>query len=179
VGAKPTPTNTQPATSSGLDWPFSQPTKLCEKKLAASAVREVTYNLMTREIEMEVLPAARHLGIGVIPWSPLHGGLLGGVLAAEGRRRRTGRAAEALEANRDRIAAYETLCAALGEEPANVALAWLLHQEGVSAPIVGPRTVEQLDAAVRAVEVHLAEETLAALDRLFPGYRPSPEHYAW
>ena len=137
------------------------------------------YNLMTREIEMEVLPAARHLGIGVIPWSPLHGGLLGGVLATEGHRRRSGRAAEALEANRDRIAAYETLCAELGEEPANVALAWLLHQEGVTAPIVGPRTVEQLDASVRAVEVRLAPETLSALDRLFPGYRPSPEHYAW
>src|SRR5215467_4111569 len=107
------------------------------------------YNLMTRHIELEVLPAAIGYGVGVIPWSPLQGGLLGGVLRKErdGRRRLAGRALEALEASRDRIAAYEDLCDELGEEPANVALAWLLSRDGVTAPIVGPRTHDQLDEA--------------------------------
>src|SRR6516225_669194 len=85
------------------------------------------YNLLTREIELEVLPAAIEYGVGVIPWSPLQGGLLGGVLSKEreGRRRLAGRAQETLEQHREQIAAYEDLCDELGEEPANVALAWL------------------------------------------------------
>src|SRR5580700_7814318 len=109
------------------------------------------YNLLTREIELEVLPAAIEFGVGVIPWSPLYGGLLGGVLRKErdGRRRLAGRAQAEVEANRDRIGAYEDLCEELGEEPANVALAWLLHQEAVTAPIIGPRTIGQLDDAQR------------------------------
>lgn len=101
------------------------------------------------------------------------------MLADEGRRRRSGRSAQSLEANRERIGAYERLCAVIGEEPANVALAWLLHQEGVTAPIIGPRTIDQLDRALGALEVRLSAETLAELDRLFPGYRTAPEHYAW
>src|SRR5581483_10561130 len=100
------------------------------------------YNLLVRDIELEVLPAAIDYGVGVIPWSPLEGGLLGGVLRKErdSARRATGRAAQALAANRDKIAAYEDLCDELGAEPANVALAWLLSQDGVTAPIIGPRT---------------------------------------
>ncbi len=137
------------------------------------------YNLMTREVELEVLPAAREHGVGIIPWSPLQGGLLGGVLAKQGIRRQVGRSLAALEANRDRIEAYEKLCGALGENPANVGLAWLLHQEGVTAPIIGPRTLQQLDESLRAVELELVDDTLAELDRLFPGYKPAPEHYAW
>jgi aryl-alcohol dehydrogenase-like predicted oxidoreductase len=139
------------------------------------------YNLLTREIELEVLPAAIDYGVGVIPWSPLHGGLLGGVLQQEreGRRRLAGRARETLDRNREQIAAYEDLCGELGEEPANVALAWLLHQEGVTGPIIGPRTVGQLDDARRAVTLRLDEDVLKRLDDLFPGYRPAPEQYAW
>jgi aryl-alcohol dehydrogenase-like predicted oxidoreductase len=137
------------------------------------------YNLMTREIELEVLPAARAYGVGVIPWSPLHGGLLGGVLGHEGRRRQAGRSLAALESNRDRIGAYEKLAASVGESPANLGLAWLLHQDGVTAPIIGPRTTAQLDETRRAVEVKLEADTLDELDRLFPGYRPAPEQYAW
>src|SRR5690606_34235283 len=94
------------------------------------------YNLAERTIELEVLPAARAYGIGVIPWSPLHGGLLGGVLnRPDQTRAKEGRSAEYLEKHRDRIAAYEELAADLGEQPANLALAWLLHQSGVTAPI--------------------------------------------
>jgi aryl-alcohol dehydrogenase-like predicted oxidoreductase len=139
------------------------------------------YNLVTRAIELEVLPAARAYGVGVIPWSPLSGGLLGGVLKKEreGRRRLAGIAKAAVEARQDSIAAYEDLCDKLGEEPADVALAWLLHQDGVTAPIIGPRTMEQLDGAQRALALTLDDATLAQLDEIFPGYKPAPEHYAW
>lgn len=137
------------------------------------------YNLMTRQIELEVLPAARHYGVGIIPWSPLNGGVLGGILEKDGRRRQSGRAASTLERHRERIESYETLCREMGEEPANVALAWLLHQPGVTGPIIGPRTENQLQQSVRAVQLSLDDEVLERLDAIFPGYRPAPEHYAW
>ncbi|HEX4830150.1 MAG TPA: aldo/keto reductase [Trebonia sp.] len=139
------------------------------------------YNLMTRAIELEVLPAALDYGVGVIPWSPLNGGLLGGVLKKErdGARRSTGRALEALNANRDAITAYEDLCDELGAEPGDVALAWLLYQDGVTGPIVGPRTLAQLDDAHRALDLDLGDDVLKRLDDIFPGYKTAPEHYAW
>ncbi len=139
------------------------------------------YNLMTREIELEVLPAAIDYGVGVIPWSPLEGGLLGGVLRKErqGQRRLAGRAKEAVENNREQIEAYEIFCEELGEEPGAVALAWLLHQAGVTAPIVGPRTLEQVDSALPALELTLDSDALKRLDAIFPGYQTAPEHYAW
>ena len=139
------------------------------------------YNLMTRAIELEVLPAARAYGVGVIPWSPLEGGLLGGVLRSEreGRRRLAGRAKNVVDRHRERIEAWEDLCDKLGEEPASVALGWLLHQDGVTAPIIGPRTLGQLDSAQRALPVTLDEDVLARLDEIFPGHKPAPEDYAW
>jgi len=139
------------------------------------------YNLMTREIELEVLPAAIDGGVGIIPWSPLQGGLLGGVLKQqrEGRRRLAGRARDLVERKRDQIEAYENLCDEIGEEPGSVALAWLLHQEGVTGPIIGPRTAGQLEDAQRAVALRLDDKVLDRLDAIFPGYRPAPEHYAW
>jgi aryl-alcohol dehydrogenase-like predicted oxidoreductase len=139
------------------------------------------YNLLVRDIELEVLPAALEYGVGVIPWSPLDGGLLGGVLRKErsGRRRLVGRAAEELAKHRDKIEAYEDLCEKLGEEPANVGLAWLLHQDGVTGPIIGPRTIEQLNDSLRAVELTLDDDVLTRLDELFPGFKTAPEHYAW
>jgi aryl-alcohol dehydrogenase-like predicted oxidoreductase len=139
------------------------------------------YNLTERAIELEVLPAARHYGLGVIPWSPLHGGLLGGVLRkeAEGRRRTQGRAKEMLESKREQIQAYEDLCDELGHDPAHVALAWLLAQDGVTGPIIGPRTMEQLDSALGALEVTLDDKTLARLDEIWPGHKTAPEDYAW
>jgi len=139
------------------------------------------YNLLIRDIELEVIPAAEHYGLGILPWSPLHGGLLGGVLKKDrdGKRRLQGRAAEAVEKDRDRIQAWEDFADELGHEPGDVALAWLLHQPAVTAPIIGPRTHEQLDAAVRALDVRLDDDALARLDELFPGYQTAPEHYAW
>jgi aryl-alcohol dehydrogenase-like predicted oxidoreductase len=139
------------------------------------------YNLVVRDIEREVIPAAEHYGIGILPWSPLHGGLLGGVLRKErdSKRRLQDRSKEALEVNRDSVEAYEIYCEELGLEPGEVALAWLMHQPAVTAPIVGPRTQEQLDASLRAVDVVLTGEQLARLDEIFPGYKTSPEGYAW
>jgi aryl-alcohol dehydrogenase-like predicted oxidoreductase len=139
------------------------------------------YNLMTRAIELEVLPAAIDYGVGIIPWSPLEGGLLAGVLRREreGRRRLGGRAAVAVERNRQQIEEYEIFCEELGAEPATVALAWLLHQRGLTAPIIGPRTAGQLDDALHALDLSLDEDSLKRLDAIFPGYKTAPEHYAW
>ncbi|MFI7010315.1 aldo/keto reductase [Streptomyces sp. NPDC050145] len=141
------------------------------------------YNLAERRAEMEVIPAAREYGLGVIPWSPLHGGLLGGVLKkeAEGSRRRDGRSASALESTsmREKVQAYEDLLDKHGLEPGETALAWLLTRPGVTGPIVGPRTTEQLESALRAVELELGEELLTSLDEIFPGPGPSPEAFAW
>jgi aryl-alcohol dehydrogenase-like predicted oxidoreductase len=141
------------------------------------------YNLAERRAEMEVIPAAREYGLGVIPWSPLHGGLLGGVIRKEtaGGRRAGGRSADALAntAVRAQIQSYEDLLDKHGLEPGETALAWLLSRPGVTGPIVGPRTAEQLDSALRAVELELSEEVLASLDEIFPGPGPSPEAFAW
>ncbi|MEV5346418.1 aldo/keto reductase [Streptomyces achromogenes] len=141
------------------------------------------YNLAERRAEMEVIPAARDYGLGVIPWSPLHGGLLGGIIKKEvqGGRRASGRAADTLKdpAARARIQAYEDLLDKHGLEPGEVALAWLLTRPGVTGPIVGPRTAGQLESALRAVELELSEDLLTGLDEIFPGPGPSPEAFAW
>jgi hypothetical protein len=139
------------------------------------------YNLLTRDIEREVIPAALNYGIGIIPWSPLHGGILGGVLKKErdSSRRLVARSKEALDAQRPQIEAYETFCESLGHEPADVALAWLLAQPAVTAPIIGPRTMEQLSESLKALEVVLTPENLEKLNEIFPGYKTSPEDYAW
>ncbi len=139
------------------------------------------YNLDARMVELEVLPAAADYGLGVIPWSPLAGGLLGGVLKkiTEGRRA-SERMQEQVEKKRPQLEAYEGLCAELGEEPADVALAWLLKNPVVTAPIIGPRTMEQLDGSLRSLEIVLSDEVLARLDTIFPGPGgPAPEAYAW
>lgn len=152
-----------------------------ERHFAGLSSEQSLYNLLKRDIELEVIPAAQHYGLGIIPWSPLHGGALGGLLRKEreGQRRLEGRAAEALQNQRSQIEAYEQFAGELGEEPGDVALAWLLHQPAVTAPIVGPRTQAQLDAAVRAVGLRLDDTSLAQLDDIFPGYQTAPEHYAW
>jgi aryl-alcohol dehydrogenase-like predicted oxidoreductase len=164
-------------------WHLAQAQEAAARRGSFGLVSEQSiYNLLTRDVELEVLPAARAYGIGVIPWSPLHGGLLGGVLRKErdGVRRSQGRAQQALEDNRDAIAAYEELCEQLDEEPADVALAWLLRQPGVTGPIIGPRSLQQLDGALRALQLELSEDTLARLDEIFPGPGgPAPEAYAW
>ncbi|MFE9610302.1 aldo/keto reductase [Streptomyces sp. NPDC006012] len=141
------------------------------------------YNLAERRAEMEVIPAAQEYGLGVIPWSPLQGGLLGGVIKkeTEGGRRATGRTADVLAntAQRAQIQAYEDLLDKHGVEPGEAALAWLLTRPGVTGPIVGPRTMEQLESALRALELELSRELLDGLEEIFPGPGPSPEAFAW
>jgi aryl-alcohol dehydrogenase-like predicted oxidoreductase len=138
------------------------------------------YNLNARTVEMEVIPACEDYGLGLIPWSPLGGGLLGGVLKGElTGRRASDHIKAAIEKNRTKLEQWEGLCAEMGERPADVALAWLVHQKVVTAPIVGPRTNEQLDESLRALEIKLDAEVLGKLDEIFPGFKTSPEHYAW
>jgi len=162
-------------------WHIAQANEAARARHFLGLVSEQSlYNLCERSVELEVLPACRAYGVGVVPWSPLHGGVLGGILAKTDRNRSAGgRAQDYLEGHRDQVQAYEDLCRELGEEPANVALAWLLHQDGVTAPITGPRTTEHLETAVRAFELQLDEATLRRLDELFPGPGPAPEAYAW
>ena len=139
------------------------------------------YNLRARMVEMEVLPACRSYGLGIIPWSPLGGGLLGGALkkAKTGRRSEPGRQKQIKE-NLPAIRAYEALCRKLGEQPADVALAWLLNNPVVTAPIIGPRTRDQLDGCLRAMELKFEPETLAKLDEIWPGPGgEAPEAFAW
>ncbi|MEX2607063.1 MAG: aldo/keto reductase [Kiritimatiellia bacterium] len=139
------------------------------------------YNLTNRQIELEVVPACRGYGMGLLPWSPLGGGLLGGALAGQTSGRRNGKSFEnRVEKHRGQLERYEALCKELGESPGVVALAWLLHHPVVTAPIIGPRTVEQLESAVRATEITLDEDTLNALDGIWPGPGgEAPEAYAW
>jgi aryl-alcohol dehydrogenase-like predicted oxidoreductase len=139
------------------------------------------YHLDNRVVELEVVPACRHYGLGLIPWSPLGGGLLGGAMAkaAKGRRANPGFEKRVAE-KRPKLEAYEKLCAELGEEPANVALAWLLNNPVVTAPIIGPRTLEQLTDVIRSTELKLSVETLKKLDEIFPGPGgEAPNAYAW
>jgi aryl-alcohol dehydrogenase-like predicted oxidoreductase len=136
------------------------------------------YSLIERAVELEVVPACLDYGLGMIPWSPLGGGVLGGPPEAEGRRTE-GWAKEAYEKLGDKLNRWYALCKEIGEEPADAALAWLLHQPVVDAPIIGPRTIQQLDGSLRAVEIKLEAETLKQIDEIFPGYKTAPEHYAW
>lgn len=139
------------------------------------------YHLNNRHIELEVIPACRHYGLGLIPWSPLGGGLLGGALEKmESGRRGSDDFVKEVEDNRDKLQAYEDLCREIGHPPAEVALAWLLHNPVVTAPIIGPRTMEQLESAVRATEIVLEDDVLAKLDEIFPGPGgEAPKAYAW
>ncbi|MNJ47741.1 General stress protein 69 [compost metagenome] len=136
------------------------------------------YNLLQRTPELEVLPSAEHYGLGVIPWSPLASGLLGrNALSGTGKRSKN---AEAVEKHRTQLEQFATLCKELGEEQDVVALAWLLTNKAVTAPIIGPRTLGQLEDSLRVVDVVLNEEVLTKLDEIFPGPgKPAPEAYSW
>lgn len=138
------------------------------------------YNLTNRHVELEVIPACRHLGIGILPWSPLAGGLLGGILTKEVQSERTAFAKMLAEGVRSRLEAYEQLCRELGREPAQVALAWLLRNPDVTAPVIGPRTTEQLKCNLGAVDFKLPDEAVTRLDQICPGPGgEAPEAYAW
>lgn len=163
-------------------WHIAQAQEAAARRHFTGLVSEQSiYNLLTRQVELEVLPAAQHYGLGVIPWSPLHGGLLGGVIKKDqqGVRRLEGRAKATVEKRRAEIEAYENFADELGHEPGELALSWLLHQPAVTAPIIGPRTQDQLDTAIKSLSIKLDTEALARLDEIFPGHKPAPEDYAW
>ena len=163
-------------------WHIAQAQATASRRNFLGLVSEQSlYNLRDRMIELEVIPACREYGLGLIPWSPLAGGMLGGVLQKiEEGRRASERVQENIEKNREQIEAYEAFCAESGEEPAAVALAWLLHQPGITAPIIGPRTLAQLEGSMRALELELSEGQLARLDEIWPGPGgKAPEAYAW
>jgi aryl-alcohol dehydrogenase-like predicted oxidoreductase len=139
------------------------------------------YSLACRLPELEVLPACRAYGLGVIPWSPLDGGLLGGVLKkTDGGRRASEGMQMRIQTIRPQLEKWEGLCDELGEKPADVALAWTLNHPAVTAPIIGPRTMDQLTGSLRALDLKLDEATLKRLDEIWPGPgKEAPEAYAW
>ena len=163
-------------------WHLAQANEAARARHFLGLVSEQSlYNLIDRTIELEVIPACQAYGLGLIPWSPLKGGILGGVLEKAKEGRRASDNAKAAEAKyRPQLEQYEALCKQLGQHPADVGLAWLLARPAVTAPIVGPRTVAQLDQSVKALSIRLGDETLKQLEAIFPGPGgPAPEAYAW
>jgi len=163
-------------------WHIAQAQSAVEARHFMGLVSEQSlYNLSARTIELEVIPACRAYGLGLIPWSPLAEGMLAGALqkAAEGRRAAEDVQKE-IDKHRSQLEAYEALCRELGEQPAHVALAWLLRNPVVTAPIIGPRTLEQLEGSLRALEIKLSDDVMKKLDEIWPGPGgEAPEAYAW
>ncbi len=163
-------------------WNIAQASETAKARNFMGLVCEQSlYNLNARMVELEVIPACKNYGLGLIPWSPLGGGLLGGALKkAEVGRRSGDRMQKNVEENQVKLEKYENLCSSMGEEPANVALAWLLNNPVVTAPIIGPRTLDQLQGSLRSLEIKLSEDQLKQLDEIFPGPGgQAPEAYAW
>jgi aryl-alcohol dehydrogenase-like predicted oxidoreductase len=151
--------------SNHAGWHIARANEVARSRNFLGLVSEQSlYNLNARTVELEVLPACEAYGLGVIPWSPLAGGILGG----------------ALKKARGKLEAWEKFCDELGEKPADLALAWLLSNPVVTAPIIGPRTGEQLKGSLRALEIEVTPEVRGRLDEIFPGPGgPAPEAYAW
>jgi aryl-alcohol dehydrogenase-like predicted oxidoreductase len=139
------------------------------------------YNLMSRTVELEVIPACEAYGLGLIPWSPLNRGVLGGALKKGNEGRRANEEAQRIiDKNREALEQWEAFCDEIGEQPADVALAWMLKNPVITSPIIGPRTMEQLDGSLHALEIDLSDEQLQRLDEIFPGPGgAAPEAYAW
>jgi aryl-alcohol dehydrogenase-like predicted oxidoreductase len=163
-------------------WHIVQANEAARRRNFLGLVSEQSkYSLLYRHVELEVLPACEAYGIGVIPWSPLAGGLLAGILHGPTSGRRAGDwVRKDLEKHRPKIEAYERLCSQHELRPADVAIAWMLRNPAVTAPIIGPRTMEQLEGALGALEISLPEVLLKQIDEIFPGPGgPAPEAYAW
>jgi NDP-hexose 2,3-enoyl reductase len=172
-------------TSNFAAWQLVQGQCAAEARhLLGIVVEQSLYNLMERRIELEVLPACRHYGIGVMPYSPLNSGLLAGILAKQqagetAARSASSRAVDNLAAQRPALERYEQLCRDIGQPPAVVGQAWLCHQPGVTAPVIGARTLAHLEAGIAAARLGLDAEVLKRLDDIFPGPGTAPEAYAW
>lgn len=163
-------------------WHITRAQETAQKRNFMGLVSEQSlYNLNARMVELEVVPACENYGLGIIPWSPLAGGLLGGVLEkTDGGRRASENMQKNIEKNLEKISRYEDQCREWNEKPADVALAWLLKNPVVTAPIIGPRTLDQLNGSLRALEIDLNTEMMKRLDEIFPGPGgAAPEAYAW
>ncbi|MCP9438907.1 MAG: aldo/keto reductase [Nitrospira sp.] len=163
-------------------WHLAQAQETAKSRHFLGLVSEQSlYNLLERTVELEVIPACQAYGIGLIPWSPLARGALAGAFApVTGGRRAGAEVKQEIERHRVQLEAYESFCRERDEPPGAVALAWLLHQPAVTAPIIGPRTVEQLNDSMRALSVTFSRDQLKRLDEIFPGPGgPAPEAYAW
>ncbi|MGD0897309.1 MAG: aldo/keto reductase [Thermoguttaceae bacterium] len=168
------------ASSNFAGWHIAQASeKAVQRNMLGLVAEQSLYNLNSRTVELEVLPACREYGMAVVPWSPLAAGLLGGIgdKQASGRR---GAATEEIEKHRAKLEAYEAFCRELGERPADVAIAWLLKNPVVTSPILGPRTLDQLTGSLAALGVSLDDAAMGRLDEIFPGPGgKAPEAYAW
>jgi aryl-alcohol dehydrogenase-like predicted oxidoreductase len=163
-------------------WHIAQANETAKARHFLGLVSEQSlYNLKDRMIELEVVPACREYGLGLIPWSPLAGGLLGGVLQKikEGRRAEEDRQKD-IKKYRPQLEAWEKFCKQMGDKPADVALAWLLANPVVTAPIIGPRTMEQLTGSLRALKIKFSKAEMKKLDEIWPSPGgEAPEAYAW
>jgi aryl-alcohol dehydrogenase-like predicted oxidoreductase len=163
-------------------WNIAQAQEIAHSRHFLGLISEQSiYNLATRWIELEVIPACRAYGLAIIPWSPLAGGLLGGVLQkiSEGRRASKDIQDE-INLHKSAIERYEAFCKENGEGPADVALAWMLHNKNITSPIIGPRNSQQLKGNLHALEIKLSEDHLKKLDEIWPGPGgEAPKAYAW
>jgi aryl-alcohol dehydrogenase-like predicted oxidoreductase len=163
-------------------WDIVHANCIAEKRNLFGIVSEQSkYNLLTRHIERELIPVCKEFGVGIICWSPLDSGTLSGVLKTGkiGIRRSEDYVWDKVKQSRQLLQAWEQLCEDLGESPANIALAWLLQQPAVTGPVIGPRTLEQLQEVIRAVDIKLSNEALARIDEIFPPTGEAPQYYAW
>ncbi len=175
-------------------WDIARANEAAKRRNFMGLVSEQSkYSLACRWIELEVIPACETYGLGVIPWSPLDGGILGGALEKHDKGRRANEGFQKrVEKERPRLEKWEGFCRELGENPADVALAWMLHNPVITAPIIGPRTMDQLNGCVRALEIKLSDDQLKAIDKIWPGPKGAtengvsdwnaqraPEAYAW
>jgi aryl-alcohol dehydrogenase-like predicted oxidoreductase len=163
-------------------WNIAQAQFLAKERHFLGLVSEQSlYNLTSRMVELEIIPTCRAFGLGLLAWSPLAGGLLGGSVEKRNQARRNSeRIIETLEKHRGQLEAFEALCNDLSEEPATVALAWLLSRPVVTAPIIGPRTQTQLEKCIRSLEITIPANILERLEDIWPGPGgEAPEAYAW
>jgi aryl-alcohol dehydrogenase-like predicted oxidoreductase len=163
-------------------WHIATANQIASKRNFLGLVSEQSkYSLITRQIELEVLPACEYYGVGVIPWSPLEGGLLGGVLQkTTAGRRASENVQKRIDKLRPQLQKWESFCKELDEKPADVALAWVMKNPAITAPIIGPRTMDQLTGSLRALEINLDDTAMKTLDEIWPGPGgAAPEAYAW
>jgi aryl-alcohol dehydrogenase-like predicted oxidoreductase len=159
-----------------------------ERRLERFRTEQPPYSLLTRIIELDVLPTAQRHGMGILTYSPLAGGWLSGRWSADSspsspaRQRLAARFDMSLPENQRKLEAVEQLAQVADEAGLSLielAIAFVVNHPAVTSAIVGPRTMEQLEGGLRALDVHLDDDVLARLDEIFPGYKPAPMEYAW